>query len=188
MSEKVFYVLGSTCTGKDYFIELACKMFPEIFGAIQVGKIFRQRYPADHFKGQGAPDHTEKEALEIFAEEFHKNKDKQYILVSSQPRRPSQVQPVFEYAINNQCDNVCIFMHTPHEIVMKRLKKRFINDPPGYELAIARVVNDKIQFYDTIFEILQFEDAYGRIPIRTLDTSTQNLEGVIKQLVHFGDF
>jgi hypothetical protein len=178
---KTFYLMGITCTGKDYFIERAMQRHPTLFGCVQVGKEFRRRYTASHFQGSAAPDHTEREAIEIF-EEQHEQAVKdgfKYILVSGQPRRLSQIEPCLTFSKGG----TIIFMRTPHETILERLSIRFENDKEGYDLSMQRLVNDKIQLYDVIFELLD-----RQIEFRTLDTDKRGIDEAIDTLAHFGDF
>lgn len=177
---KTFYLMGITCSGKDYFIELAVKLYPDIFGAVQVGKEFRRRYPPDYFKGSAAPAHTEQEAIDIFKEQHNAAvfAGCSCILVSGQPRRPSQVASCLSYAPGD-----IIFMYTPDEIVLERIAKRFENDPASKLLSMQRVVNDKVQLYDTIFECLR-----RNVDFKTINTQEDNVEEIIHQLAKWGDF
>lgn len=188
---KTFYLTGSTCTGKDYFIELAVKKHPHLFGKVQVGQALRAKYPAEYFKGSGAPEHTEKEAISIFKEQWNAAQEagRKYILVSGQPRRPSQVEECFKHVSSNHGRNIILFLHTPDEIIKERIAIRFENDDEGYKLAEQRTVSDKIMFYDTIFTILEYQQEYPEdVLIKTLDTQTRNIEEVIDQIAHFGSF
>ncbi len=178
---KTFYMMGITCTGKDYFIELAMERCPEIFGAVQVGKEFRRRYPPGYFKGSAAPTHTEQEAIDIFKEHHAKAVESgaKIILVSGQPRRVSQVKACMDYAAGD-----IIWMMTPMHVIESRLSTRFANDRDSYELSLQRLVNDKLQLYDTIFEALN-----SGVKFKTLDTSIPEYpETIISQLAQFGDF
>jgi hypothetical protein len=184
-NKKCFFVLGITCSGKDYLIDYAISKHPEKFGVVQVGREFRKRYPPEYFKGSGAPDHTEVEALEIYKEQFTKALGKPYILVSSQPRRPSQVQPCVEHCLANDYQPVALFLYAPGIVVTNRIESRFKDDESGKTLAQARVTNDKVQFYDTIFELLKLEEQ-GIVKIVTLDQRDQRVEEAIDSLAHWG--
>lgn len=178
-THKTLYLFGSTCTGKDYFIEMAVQKYPEKFGAVQVGKEFRRRYPdKSHFRNSGAPDHTETEAFQIFKEQHDAAVEagKQIILVSGQPRRPSQVRKILEYA-----PGLIIWMFADKEIVQERIKQRFTNDPSGLELAKARVTNDCVELFDTLFTILHKEQE-----IMTLDLRTVHVEHAVQCLAEYG--
>lgn len=177
---KTFFIMGLTCVGKDYFIEKACEMYPHLFGAVQVGKELRKRYPPEHFQGLGAAPATRKEAIDIYKEQWQLNKviGKKYILVSGQPRERMQVEQVMAFA-----SGPVIWMTTSQEIILERLKQRFKDDPSSMKLSLDRIVNDKVQLYDTIFELL----TCGHI-IKTLDVQYRRIEEVINQIAHFGDF
>jgi hypothetical protein len=172
-----FFLFGVTCVGKDYFIERAMQRHPKVFGAVQVGKEFRRRYPPGHFKGSAAPDHTEKEAFDIFKEQHDKAVADGFeiILISGQPRRVSQVEPVLRYAFGT-----VIFLNASDQLIEERMRKRFENDKEGFTLAQQRIVNDKIQLYSTIHQLLLF-----KIEIHAIDVEKDNIDTVIDKLAFY---
>lgn len=178
MTPKTYYVLGTTCSGKDFLIETAIQKYPDIFGAVQVGKEFRKRYPPEYFKGSGAPDHTEKEALEIFVNQHDAAvvAGKKIILVSAQPRRPSQVEPVMRKAPGE-----ILWLFADEEETMRRMARRFKDDQASMELSIQRLNNDRIMLYDTLFQIVS-----RGIPIQPIDTIHHSMHELIDGLAHFG--
>jgi len=171
MIKQVYYVIGITCAGKDFFIESALRKYPDVFGACQVGKEFRKRYPPEYFQGQGAPEHTEREAMEIFKGQMTAADDagKKIVLVSGQPRRPSQV----ELCLNYKWGEV-IWVHASDEIILLRIRDRFRDDPAGYNLAIQRVINDKIMYYDVLYELNK-----RSMKILTFDTQNHSIDNLI---------
>lgn len=148
--QQLYYIAGVTCAGKDYVIEYCLKNYPEHFSAVQVGKIFRQRYPAGHFQGRGAPDHTETEALAIYNEELDRcfAEGKPAVLIAGQPRRPSQIDLTI-----NENPGKFIWLHCDADTQAKRIASRFADDEQGLELAKLRVKNDKIDLYDVIWKV-----------------------------------
>lgn len=144
-----------------------------------MGKEFRKRYPdKSHFRNSGAPDHTEDEAFAIFQEQHDAavKAGKQIILVSGQPRRPDQVRKILQYA-----PGLIVWMVADKEIVQERMKKRFVDDPSGLELAKARVTNDCVELFNTLFTILEEGQE-----IMTLDLRTINVEDVVECLAEYG--
>lgn len=185
--KKCFFILGTTCSGKDYMIEYAIDKYPNKFGAVQVGKEFRKRYPPEHFKGSGAPDHTEQEALQIYKEQFDKNLDKEYILVSGQPRRPSQVIPCIEYCYQTGYVPSVVWLYTPDIVINNRIVERFKDNFEEKKLAQQRTINDKVQFYDTIFELLKYRKN-AALEFICLDTRDERIQDALATLVQFGAF
>lgn len=167
MSHKTLYVFGVTCVGKDFFIEAAVAMHPRIFGQVQVGKELRKRHPPEHFKGLGAPTHTEDEALDIFREQHAAEvaAGKKIILVSGQPRRMNQVPKVMAYAPGE-----VLWLFADESVIMGRLDGRFVGNEAGRQLSLDRLTNDRVQLYDTLFTLVS--DGYS---IRTLDTRERDI-------------
>lgn len=168
---KTIYVIGLTCSGKDYFIERAVELYPEVFAAVQVGKELRKRYSPEYFKGSGAPEHTEEEALNIFKEQWSiaNNNGAKIILVSGQPRRISQVPIVFTFASGS-----VLWLYANDATIKERISKRFIDDQPAYHLACERIVNDRIMYYDVLHSLIAY-----KIPIETFSTDLGTVEALI---------
>lgn len=177
---KTFYLMGTTCVGKDYFIDNAKDKYPSLFGSVNVGKEFRKRYPPEYFEGRGALMKTEDEAFAIFKEQHDEQVrlKKRFILVSGQPRLPTQVDRIYSYA-----PGTIVWLFAPNETLEERLAIRFENDPSGYDLGKQRLVNDRLQLYEVLFELHERE-----IPIKTIDVMHTNVLQVIDQIAHFGEF
>lgn len=151
MTKQIFYVAGVTCAGKDYFIEHCLRKYPDLYDAIQVGKVMRERHPPEYFKGSGSPAHCEAEALNIFSEElakYSKNK-KPYLLVAGQPRRVSQIEPTIVTH-----PGTFLWLHCDKDTQLQRINQRFADSLEGRELALARIKNDKIDLYDIIWSLM----------------------------------
>lgn len=154
-TRKIIYLIGVTCSGKDYFIDECVAKEPTIFGSVNVGREFRARYPAGFFKGLGAMSSTEDEAFEIFEAQLQAAGDKPVVLVSGQPRLPSQVDRIM-----GKYPGEVVWMHQPDAVLVSRLESRFAKEPDAEDLARARLANDRIQLYDVLFELTK-----RRIPI-----------------------
>lgn len=146
MDPMLLYVIGVTCSGKGYFIESTMREHSELFAAVQVGKEFRRRYPPDYFQGSGAPAHAEQEAHDIFYEQLDAAKatGKPIILIDGQPRRLSQVQLVRDNP------GSVLWFHSDELVVRERLALRFPDDEASRDLSNKRMVNDRMQLYDTL--------------------------------------
>lgn len=170
-----FYIFGTTCVGKDHLIELAVEKHPDLFGAVQVGKRFRELYPPEYFEGLGAPEKCEDEAFKIFREQHDAATEskKKWILVSGQPRRPSQVERILGYA-----PGTIFWLHASNEVVESRIHTRFKDNPQGWKLANERITTDRVMLFDTLFALLQ-----KSIPIIPMDTTINRSEDIIHQIL-----
>jgi hypothetical protein len=179
---KVFSLMGVTCVGKDYFIERACEQFPHLFGKVQVGKELRKRHSPEYFKGLGCATACYQEALDILKEQYEVSRmvGHKYVLVSGQPRERSQVQPVIDILGSNF---MAIWLSADENVIMNRLKDRFKDDPASEELALQRLKNDRVQLYDSFFELL-----HRGIDVRTVDVTYTDINHIIQQIAHFGEF
>lgn len=167
-SMKIFYVLGTTCSGKTTLIELAQQRFPETIGVIEVGKALRQKYPPSYFDGQGAPEKTELEALEIFESQLQANRHKRVVFVSGQPRRISQIQPTI-----GTYGGEVLLLYADDEVLEQRAKRR---TGDNQELSLQRMKNDKMQIFDVLVRL------QGR-ELRTFDTTTNSPEEILDCLM-----
>ncbi len=187
--KRVYYIAGVTCAGKDYFIEHCLEKYPHLYDAVQVGKIFRQRYPAGHFKGSAAPDHTEREAIEIYNEELAKafKTDKPYVLVAGQPRRLSQIEPTIL-----KHPGQVLWLHCDKETQADRINRRFADDLEGRQLALARISNDKIDLYDIIWAMMgmdiEIEPCTSEALIDFLAENNGHLEYAPRECSHLPPF
>ena len=174
----IIYMMGVTNAGKTTLIDKLVEQDSRI-GAVQVGKEFRRRYPPGHFAGQGAPDHTEEEALRIYSELLDLAKDKQIVLVDGQPRRMSQVPLVIEGAhkagFNNQH---ALWLWEPDEVLLERILLRFPGDSlperQGRELCHQRLVNDKKDLYPVLWHMTR-----AGVPFTTIVPSKEDALAVI---------
>ena len=144
MTVEYVYIIGVTCSGKDHLMDYIESKDPTV-GSVRVGKIMRERYPPDYFKGSGAPEHTQQEALKIFEDEIQRLKDKRVILISGQPRRLSQI----EHTIGKYHGTV-VWLHADEDVLKQRIGKRSAADQ---ELAFARIKNDQIDLYKVLHRL-----------------------------------
>ena len=138
-------VIGVTNTGKTTFIEEAIK-HPDI-AAAQVGKEFRKRYPPGHFRGQGAPEHTRGEALDILDMFIKQAGDAKILLTDGQPRNVGQIEPVFD-----RLDlRYVLWMHADPDTLIQRAQNRGTND---LDLSMKRFVTDRCALYDVLHKLM----------------------------------
>lgn len=170
---KFFYLVGVTNSGKDYFAQRALEKAPSLIGMTNVGQIFRQRYPASHFKGQGAPQNTEEEAFQIFCSEVKRVREegKRICLVNGQPRRVSQVDRVM-YA-----NSEVIWFHEDDDVLVERAKQRD-SCQEALDLSMERMVNDRKQLYDVIWHLMR-----RGVPIHT--AKSDSIDGILSAIICF---
>lgn len=169
---RVISILGITNTGKDTLAERMQQLYPEEIGLIQVGKEFRKRYPPEHFKGLGAMKSTEPEAWSIFDSLYKDLTNKQLIIVVSQPRMISQL-----HEFQKRCPNAHYYLLTcSEEEQRKRMLARFNNQKEGWlALAQERLINDRIQHYDLLVEMISM-----RLDIEEVYDTTDELDEVAR--------
>lgn len=152
----VYFVMGVTNVGKTYFIDKNVShlnsVWPGSAGSVLVGKIMREKYPPSYFEGQGAPEKTEAEALQIYETELEKNNNCSYVFVDGQPRRVSQVLPVFQIAKRMGFHTRVFWLHRNVDVLRDRIAT--IQDEEKRALAEARLVNDHFTVYETLHHTL----------------------------------
>lgn len=159
-----YYVLGTTCAGKDYMMEQTQQQLPHLVGLVQVGKEMRRRYPPGHFQGQGAPEHTEVEALSIYKEQLAEAEAQGYkhIFIAGQPRRISQI----EQTVLTHPGKV-LWVYADDSTLRERAGKR--GDAATVQLSLDRITNDKVALFDVLFHLM--EENVEIIPIHTSDVT-----------------
>lgn len=125
-------------------------------GTIEVGEEMRRRHPPEYFNGLGAPEHCEREALEIFHQQLEATlaQKKDTILCSGQPRRVSQIDHTRAVRHKYDLQLVYVVMNPPEEVLLARLQHRFEPGSEAYKLSEARIKNDKIQLFDVLVGLL----------------------------------
>lgn len=155
---RYYSIFGSTNVGKSTYIEKAAANrgpWSNLkIATAQIGKELRKRYPPSYFKGSGACDHTEKEALDLLQQFVDQSQDADVLLIDGQPRRVDHIDPILK-----MCPELeVIWLFEPDEIITERAKKRAeqSDDPIGhFKLSKARMVNDKLQLWPVVWELLR---------------------------------
>ena len=160
MTKMIFAILGPTCAGKTTFLEYAKQEKGDKVHLVEVGKEMRERYPADYFQGQDAPQHTQAEAWELCIDGINKGLEDpnvQIILVDGQPRSLDQVDKMIEIS-KGRIPCVYFAFTADREERERRIGVRFDPNNPEHtksiELAKARIVNDMITGYEMLVELL----------------------------------
>lgn len=144
---RTYAIFGITNSGKTTFIDDLIQH--DGIEAAQVGKEFRRRYPPGHFKGQGAPAHTEQEALDILDELTAAARDKgcTTLLIDGQPRREDQVAEVLK-----RFPNLRIIWLTASDKEIEARARARAKTEEDLELNLDRINNDKIQLFPVLAE------------------------------------
>lgn len=138
------FLMGATCAGKSTLIETV-RPLPN-FGVVEVGKALRKKYGEDYFKGQAAPEHTEREAWTIMLDGIHDNLHKDFVLIDGQPRSVKQA-----YA-SMQLPHQKMYVHlwAPDAIRVSRSYKRDYLDEAKLRLSQARITGDLPALYNIL--------------------------------------
>lgn len=152
----IAFIMGPTCAGKSSFIEYATRNFPDIFGAVEVGKILRQRYSPEYFKGQNNPKHTAQEAWELCESlvEAEINDGTPVILVDGQPRDVPQVDLV----MTSWGDTHREFIIVDAPLAERERRARTSRIGPDLEtLAIPRLTRDMQSYYTVLVRMMEYD-------------------------------
>jgi hypothetical protein len=177
MKPKMLCFMGITCVGKDTLAERMQTRWPDDIGLIQVGKEFRRRYPPEFFQGKAAMPSTEKEAWEIFDEQYKQSIDKKIVIVIGQPRLVSQL-----HELRKRDENCDYYLLTAsNKVINDRIDGRFNTGHEGWRtLALDRVTNDKVQLYELLVEMIRLDMEIKNV----LDTESLGLDSVAETLYY----
>lgn len=178
MKQHILFVIGITNSGKSTFLERMKRLRHDQVNLVEVGKQMRAKYPPEYFQGQGAPEHTAKEAWAMMVEGVAAGKGK-FTLVDGQPRDIDQMEAIYAGYVNRP-EYECRFLHltAPYTILAKRANFRDGADPARYELTMERLKTDARSLYFILSEI------YARSPglITTVNTHiTDPLTSIVNQ-------
>lgn len=168
-SPLVCFVMGATCAGKTTFLNYASAATGRVLpvSLVQVGKMFREKYPPSHFEGQAAPEHTAGEAWEWCAAgiDAAAKKGSRLILVDGQPRSVRQVQQVHAEIVPI-FRTMFVLLHADLSVRMTRAS-RDESDPAKKDLTTRRLTNDLQSGYEVLTTLLE----YGhRVQVSRTDT------------------
>ncbi len=157
----LLFVLGPTGTGKSTFLKTVSAAMPDKIGLVEVGKKLRVMYPPDYFQGQGAPQHTQKLAMQLCNDGIKEHMDagKQCVLIDGQPRNPAQMDEILSTYLKVQTgfelhgkQILSRFLHlfTPVEVRRARLEACYKDDLGSLELARSRLLGDLAPLYEVL--------------------------------------
>lgn len=150
----IIFIMGATCAGKSTMILYAKEQYPFDFAAIEVGKIFREKYPPGYFKGQDSPEHTKKEASDLLVglvdQEIMRRVP--FVIVDGQPRDIDQVELCLK-----QWPGIPKHFVLLHASLKERERRaRLYRSGDDLEqLAIPRLTNDMISCYSVMVELMR---------------------------------
>jgi dephospho-CoA kinase len=188
---KLVCCIGPTNAGKSTFIDavktaISSDGFQAVdangvphlrrFATVEVGKLLRAKYGADYFKGQAAPDHTEKEAWKLCEDAVDEalHAGCSHVFIDGQPRRISQMEKMETLAGRllgpmrdlDYPNLEFLHIYAPTEVRDARMVARDGDDPAKLALSKARLAGDIPALYDILSLI-----SSHRHTLYTLDTS-----------------
>lgn len=149
----IIHMMGPTCAGKSTLIDTLLALSDTVH-PVQIGKLLRKKYGEDYFKGQGAPVHTQAEALQLYYDTINEGiaLGKKVILVDGQPRDLGQARQMMMDWPDHRV--TYLMVHADHEV--REFRARAGRKPgPDLELAIARLTNDYKNCYVVMTELLR---------------------------------
>lgn len=151
----IVFTVGPTNAGKSTLMDVA-KATPRV-GTVEVGRLMRAKYPPSHFKGEGAPKHTQVEAWQMMVDGIAASvaAGNAVTFVDGQPRDVQQANDIVAQYVNNPLYEV-FFLHLtcPEDIREQRRVARDGGDPEKDALSKARMVTDYRSLYN-VFTRLQ---------------------------------
>ena len=185
----IFFVMGTTCSGKSTFLNLAQEKLlgEDVVGLVEVGKMMRAKYPPEHFAGQASPEHTRHEAWEMCESSVFElaGYGKRVILVDGQPRDAEQVHLCRSRFNFPEFETHYILIDAAFAIREHRARR----DRSGSDLealAIPRLENDMKTYFTVLVELLKHNER-----IQIFDTSCsmeEDLDSIEKNVSPIADY
>ena len=147
----VLHLLGNAGSGKTTLLDFLMELWPTAVTGISVGRELRKKYPPSYFAGQAAPEHTEREAMEMYTDFITDRRYLGYklIVIDGQPRKTSQVAPCIDSSADLQHDFLLI--HADHVTRSDRLHASRVGD--SLKLATQRLDADYRNQYEVMVEL-----------------------------------
>ncbi len=182
----IIFTVGPTNAGKSTLMDVA-KATPGV-GTVEVGRLMRQKYPPSHFKGEGAPAHTQVEAWQMMVDGIAASvaAGNTVTFVDGQPRDVQQADDIVaQYALSPGWLVGFYHLTCPEAIRRVRAEMRDGADAEKMELTNRRMVSDYRSLYN-VFTRLQANSA----PVLVLDTSVDSYtpEEVVAGALRWADF
>lgn len=147
----VVFVVGPTCAGKSTFLGLAKEALGDRAHLIEIGKAMRAKYPPQHFQGDGAPAHTQAEAMQMLQDGLAvglADEKVGIVFVDGQPRCADQL--AFAAAGGEGWMPVFLHLTAEHGVLFKRGIARSGEDVDAMDLVRSRIVKDRLALYDLL--------------------------------------
>ncbi len=183
------FLMGISCSGKSTLLQAAqteddlrrIEGLDPVFGVIEVGKTLRERYPPEHFKGEGAPAHTQEEALDIFRTRMDAFTHLPIVLVDGQPRNTDQIEAVVNHT-TAKCHRtpLLLVLHASEEILFKRADLRDTEDEEATQLAHTRIKGDATFLYPVLTCLSAIHD----IPAVIIDAESPTFTAQALKQIH----
>lgn len=173
----ILHLMGPTCAGKSTLIRRLLQIAPEKVGAVEVGRMLREKYGESYFRGQAAPEHTQAEAWRMYVTGVQDTIEagKQIVLVDGQPRDHRQaVDAVGMW--KHPHHSSFLLIHASHEERERRARADRSGD--SLDLALARLDNDYRNCYTVVTELLKRD-----VVVRVFDTSDSLDASTLAELV-----
>lgn len=172
MPHQLVFVMGATNAGKTTFMAAAARQ-PGC-GTVEVGKLFRAKYPPEYFKGSAAPAHTQHEAVQMMLDgiEASRKADNDCTFVDGQPREPNQVEAIFKNYSGSDFKLNFWHLYASANIREARAMHRDRNNADALALSMKRLTGDIPPLYDTLARVsaILTEQNYGPSCFLTFDT------------------
>ena len=184
MNNIAVFVIGVTCSGKTTLMNVASQTssnFANNFGQIRIGEVLRAKHPPEYFKGQGAPEHSEEEALQIYSNGLQRTTLFPIVLVDGQPRKLSQVDTIVQGALNANRRPMALVLCTPEKEIRRRASARSGNDPKELLLALNRIEHDAYSLYNVLTYLHVHEPSLAIKYVDSTDRST--FPGILSNLL-----
>lgn len=149
------FTVGPTNAGKSTLMDVA-KASPRV-GTVEVGRLMRAKYPPSHFKGEGAPAHTQVEAWQMMVDGIAASVAAGNVVtfVDGQPRDVQQADDIYaQYWRSEAFDIYFLHLTCPEAIREARRVARDGGDPEKDALSKARMTTDYRSLYN-VFTRLQ---------------------------------
>lgn len=150
----LFFVVGATNVGKSTFLSAIRSALGKQVHLVEVGKWMRAKYPPEHFKGQAAPAHTQKEALEMLFGGIEKGREDgaTIILVDGQPRDVEQSQTIkAKFRDEMELNLGVLHLVCPREERERRARARDLS-PEAIQLSLDRMDRDILQLHEVLID------------------------------------
>lgn len=142
-------IMGCTCAGKSTFLQFVKDRNIAGVGTVEVGKLLRAKYPPAAFQGRAnSPAHAQ-EAWDLCIQgvDSHLNAGKTCILIDGQPRDLKQAHDLIAL-FSSDHNLVFVLLHAPLAERERRARAHRNDSPDNLELALARLQNDMILYYE----------------------------------------